>query len=201
MVCRSPPAAPTRSAPYLTLGSRFLYVLNRGVNGSGNGDCYGTGASACQNSNITQFAVGGNGILTSQETFYTQGINPFRLIADTSGSYLFVLDHDAPDNANPSTKDNCALALGTAVTTCGDITVFKIDQTTGRLSLVDECPGDGSQRPAADLFPGSGQSRRFCPESAGSSCTLTGARSSHLLPISPVAPRSSLITTPAPLDS
>lgn len=121
---------------YLTQGSRFLYVLNRGVNGSGTGDCYGTGANACQNANISQFAVGGNGVLTFQEQFYTQGINPFRMIADPTGSFLLVLDHDAPDNANPSSTDNCALALGTNVTTCGDVTVFKIEPSTGRLSLV-----------------------------------------------------------------
>jgi hypothetical protein len=127
-------ANPVRA--YLTLGSRFLYVLNRGTSGSGSGDCYGTGANACQNANIVEYAVGGNGILTPQETFYSQGINPFRMFADTSGDYIFVLDHDAPDNANPSSTDNCALALGGGVTTCGDITVFKIDQTTGRLSLV-----------------------------------------------------------------
>jgi len=127
-------ANPVRAV--LTLGSRFFYVLNRGVTASGSADCYGTGANACLNSNITQFVVGGNGTLTPQETFYSSGINPFRMIADPSGNYLFVLDHDAPDNANPSSGDNCALALGTSVTTCGDITVFKIDQDTGRLSLV-----------------------------------------------------------------
>ncbi|MGD1107301.1 MAG: beta-propeller fold lactonase family protein [Terracidiphilus sp.] len=127
-------ANPVRAV--LTLGSRFLYVLNRGVTASGSPNCYGTGANACLNSNITQFAVGGNGTLTPQETFYTQGINPFRMFADGSGNYLFVLDHDAPDNASPSSTDNCALALGKSVTTCGDITVFKIDQSTGRLSLV-----------------------------------------------------------------
>lgn len=127
-------ANPVRAV--LTLGSRFLYVLNRGVTASGSPDCYGTGANACLNSNITQFIVGGNGTLTPQETFYTSGVNPFRLFADPGGNFLFVLDHDAPDNANPSSTDNCALALGTSVTTCGDITVFKIDQNTGRLSLV-----------------------------------------------------------------
>lgn len=127
-------ANPVRAV--LTLGSRFLYVLNRGVTASGSPDCYGTGANACQNSNITQFAVGGNGTLTPQETFYSSGINPFRMIADSSGNYIFVLDHDAPDNAAPSSTDNCALALGSSVTTCGDVTVFKIDQNTGRLSLV-----------------------------------------------------------------
>ena len=103
-------ANPVRAV--LTLGSRFLYVLNRGMNAAGNADCYGTGANDCLNANITQFAVGGNGILTSQETSTPQGINPFRLLADSTGSYLLALDHDAPDNANPSSADGCALALG-----------------------------------------------------------------------------------------
>ena len=62
-------ANPVRAV--LLNGSRFLYVLNRGVNTEGSCDC--TTAYPCQNSNITQFAVGANGILTAQETFYTQG--------------------------------------------------------------------------------------------------------------------------------
>jgi 6-phosphogluconolactonase (cycloisomerase 2 family) len=112
----------------LLTGSRFLYVLNQGVNAQGGTTC--TTANPCQNSNITEFAVGGNGILTPQETFYTQGINPFRLIGDTSGNYLLALDHDSPSNAT------CKLALGASATTCGDITVFQVNQTTGRLTLV-----------------------------------------------------------------
>jgi len=124
----------------LLTGSRFLYILNRGATASGSGDC--TTADPCQNANITQYAVGGNGILTPQETFYTQGINPFRIIADSSGSYLYVLDHDAPDSANnpgyvppASGKNSCQNAL-TGVTACGDITAFSINQTTGRLQLI-----------------------------------------------------------------
>ncbi len=109
-------------------GGRFIYVLNRGVNQQGGSDC--TTADPCQYSNITQFAVGGNGILSPQETFYTQGINPFRLIADPAGNYLYVLDHDSPSGAS------CALSLGNGVTSCGDITAFKIDSATGRLTLV-----------------------------------------------------------------
>lgn len=119
-------ANPVRAV--LTNGSRFLYVLNRGTNGAGNGDC--TTATPCQGSNITQFAVGGNGSLTFQQTFYTQGINPFRLALDPTGNFLLVLDHDAPSGTA------CQAALGTSVTTCGDVTIFQIDQTTGRLSLV-----------------------------------------------------------------
>jgi hypothetical protein len=114
-------------------GSRFLYVLNRGVNKEGNGNC--TTADPCQNSNITQFEVGANGILTAQQTFATQGVNPFRIISDSSGSYIYVLEHDSPDNYNQSSNDGCALALG-GVQTCGDITAFQVNQTTGRLSLI-----------------------------------------------------------------
>jgi hypothetical protein len=135
-------ANPVRAV--LTLGSRFLYVLNRGANNSGNGDCLGTVATACANSNIQEFAVGGNGTLTPQETFDTQGVNPFRMITDTSGNYLLVLDHDAPDSASYTgatlplaTPNSCMLALGNSTTSCADVTVFKINQTTGRLSLVE----------------------------------------------------------------
>jgi len=83
-------ANPVRAV--LGTGSHYLYVLNRGVNAEGNGDC--TGADPCTGSNITQFIIGGNGSLTLQQTFYTQGLNPFRMMLDSSGSYLMVLDHD-----------------------------------------------------------------------------------------------------------
>jgi 6-phosphogluconolactonase (cycloisomerase 2 family) len=127
----------------LIQSSRFLYVLNRGVTASGGSDC--TSTDPCQNANITQFAVGANGILTPQETFFTQGINPFRMLSDSSGNYLFVLDHDSSINNLPSStsnpNSNCALALGNdsngnPITTCGDITVFSVNATTGRLTLV-----------------------------------------------------------------
>ena len=58
----------------LPTGGRFIYVLNRGVNAEGGSVC--TSADPCTKSNITQFAIGGNGILTSQQTFFTQGLNP-----------------------------------------------------------------------------------------------------------------------------
>lgn len=126
-------------------GSRFLYVLNRGVNAQGGSDC--TASDPCLNSNITQFAVGGNGILTPQETFYTQGINPTRLLTDASGNYLMVLDQEAPSSAG------CQLALGSSVTSCGDITVFKIDSITGRLSLVTNAQVTSSSGKPLTYFP------------------------------------------------
>jgi 6-phosphogluconolactonase len=128
-------ANPVRAV--LLPGSRFVYVLNRGTTASGGTDC--TTADPCQNGNITTFAVGANAILTPQEVFYTQGINPFRLLTDSSGAHLFVLDHDAQDNYaahyNPTTNA-CTAALGSGVETCGDVTVFTISSTTGHLSLV-----------------------------------------------------------------
>jgi 6-phosphogluconolactonase (cycloisomerase 2 family) len=136
-------ANPVRAV--LITGSRFLYVLNRGVNSSGGSVC--TTADPCQNSNIQQFAVGGNGILTAQETFFTQGINPFRLIGDSSGNFLYVLDHDAPNSAA------CALALGGTPTSCGDITAFQVNQTTGRLSLVVNAQVTSASGAALSYFP------------------------------------------------
>src|ERR1700738_771889 len=95
----------------LLAGSSFLYVLTRGGN-----NCSVT--APCTQANIVQFAVGGNGVLSQQGTFYTQGLNPFRMFADATGAHLFVLDHDAPSNAA------CSLVLGSRVTSCGDITAF-----------------------------------------------------------------------------
>ena len=137
-------------------GSRFLYVLNRGVNSAGNANC--TTADPCSNANVTQFAVGGNGILTPQQTFYTQGINPFRMVSDATGGFLLVLDHDSPaPNGQPSTASNpnpaCSLALGPKVTSCADVTVFKIDSTTGRLSLVTDAQVTSASGTPLTYFP------------------------------------------------
>jgi hypothetical protein len=136
-------ANPVRAV--LITGSRFLYVLNRGVNAEGNSNC--TTADPCQNPNITEFSVGGSGILTAQETFFTKGINPFRMIGDSSGNYLYVLDHDAPDNST------CALALGSSAATCGDITAFQVNQTTGRLSVVVNAQVTAANGTALPYFP------------------------------------------------
>lgn len=114
----------------LLTGSRFVYVLNRGANSTdGTANC--TASNPCNGANISLFAIGGNGILSQQgQTFFSQGINPIRLFADTAGNFLYVLDQIAPDNTS------CSLALGAGVNSCGDITAFKIDPNTGRLTLV-----------------------------------------------------------------
>ncbi len=133
----------------LLSGGRFLYVLNQGANADGGAVCTspGTSPGPCSGSNITQFAVGGNGILTAQETFYTQGINPFRIIGDSSGNYIYVLDHDAPSDSH------CFDINGNAASACADITTFKVDATTGRLSLVVNAQITAANGSALPYFP------------------------------------------------
>src|ERR1700723_1698291 len=72
----------------LLSGGRFVYVLNQGVTSDG-APC--SAADVCSDANITQFSIGGNGVLAPQGTYYTQGHNPFRLVADSSGTHLFAL--------------------------------------------------------------------------------------------------------------
>jgi 6-phosphogluconolactonase (cycloisomerase 2 family) len=141
----------------LISASRFLYVLNRGVNAEGGSVC--TTTDPCRNSNITQFEVGANGILTAQQVFYTEGVNPFRLIADSAGANLYVLDHDSPDpastNSNPiAAKNNpyCAAVIAGA-TTCGDITAFQVNPTTGRLELVVNAQVTSTSGASLPYFP------------------------------------------------
>jgi Lactonase, 7-bladed beta-propeller len=142
----------------LLTGSRFLYVLNRGVTASGSINC--TTADPCQNANITEFSVGGNGILTPQETFFTKGISPFRLIGDAAGDFLYVLDHDAPDSTaitgitpTAASPNSCTQALGSSTPSCGDVTAFQVNQTTGRLSLVVNAQVTSLSGAALPYFP------------------------------------------------
>ena len=82
-----------------------------------------------------------------KETFYTQGLNPFRIIADSSGSYIYVLDEVAPDSSA------CALALGAGVTFLWRYHSLQ-DRSQHRPS--DACRQRAShigQRTAVALFP------------------------------------------------
>jgi 6-phosphogluconolactonase len=141
----------------LLTGGNFVYVLNAGSNSSGGSTC--TADDPCTNANVTEFAVGGNGILTYQQTFFTQGFNPTRLLADTSGTHLFVLDQNAPgltDPTKPASASNpnayCA-AVVSGATTCGDVTVFSVNSTTGRLTLVTNAQLTSSQGTQVTYFP------------------------------------------------
>ena len=92
-------------------GGRYIYVLNQGSGGS-----QGVrGAS----SGISVFAVGGDGTLTYQVGYQSQGFVPIYEQFDSTGNFLYVLDR-----YSPSGDGN------------GSITAFQIDPNTGRLTLV-----------------------------------------------------------------
>jgi 6-phosphogluconolactonase (cycloisomerase 2 family) len=91
-------------------GGRYVYVVNEGV--------AATSTTPAVGGNIAEFSVGGDGILTFQANFFSQGTTPVWAASDSSGNYLYVLDQVSPDGVN------------------GDITVFQIASDTGRLTLV-----------------------------------------------------------------
>jgi 6-phosphogluconolactonase (cycloisomerase 2 family) len=90
-------------------GGNFVFVVNKGT-GKGDG-------------NIAVFAVGEDGILTFQATYQTAGNTPVWAAADGTGSFLYVLDSQAPDYNGTTNFD-------------GDVTVFGVDGSTGRLQLI-----------------------------------------------------------------
>ncbi len=99
-------------------GGRFVYVLNQGDAATGTA------------SNISLFQVGGDGVLTFQANYYSQGSDSISMLTDSSGSHLYVLDEYAPTTSKP-----CVASNGTAYPT-GDISAFSIDPNTGRLALI-----------------------------------------------------------------
>ncbi len=97
-------------------GGRYVYVVNKAT---------GT------NGNISVFSVGGDGVLTFQQTYNSQGNTPVWLAVDSTGNFLYVLDQQAPPIVTTTN--------GVTTTTpqnIGDVTVFAIAGDTGRLTLV-----------------------------------------------------------------
>ena len=92
----------------------YLYVLNGGCgNTPAQAACSNGGSQASQ---IDQFSIGGSGVLTHQQSFNPQGKNT--LVIQLSGNFLYALDQVAPNG------------------TVGDVSVFSVDPSTGRLSPV-----------------------------------------------------------------
>src|SRR5581483_3595578 len=77
---------------------------------------------------ITEFSVGGDGSLTYQQTFHSQGSEPVWMQFDSTNSYLYVLDKYSHNYQSDPTKAGYDIN--------GSITVFSVDPTTGRLTLV-----------------------------------------------------------------
>jgi 6-phosphogluconolactonase (cycloisomerase 2 family) len=115
-------------------GGRFLYVVNKGsalpVDVNGGVTCQ----SGAGGGNIAEFSVGGQGVLTFQQSFVSQGCTPVWAAHDSTGNFLYVLDQYAP---NAKCLSNGQPEAPAPPNTCtGEITVFSVDPNTGRLSLV-----------------------------------------------------------------
>jgi 6-phosphogluconolactonase (cycloisomerase 2 family) len=115
-------------------GGRFMYVINKGsaltpdVNGGV------TCQSGAGGGNIAEFSVGGQGVLTFQQSFVSQGCTPVWAAHDSTGNFLYVVDQYAP---NAKCLSNGQPEAPAPPNFCnGEITVFSVDPNTGRLSLV-----------------------------------------------------------------
>ena len=148
MACPSPPAAPIPVRAVLLTGSRFLYVLNRASTAAGGSDC--TTADPCQNSNITQFAVGGNGILAAAGDLLHPGHQSLPPDRRLLGQLPLRARPRCPGQQclyrHEPRHQHLRQALGANTTSCGDITAFS-DQPDHRTPVSGrQCPGDGGQR-------------------------------------------------------
>jgi 6-phosphogluconolactonase (cycloisomerase 2 family) len=107
-------------------GGRYVYVINKG----GGAATSASGALPCGTTGgIAEFGVGGQGVLTFQQCFQSQGSTPVWAAHDSTGNFLYVLDQIAP-------SANCDVTHINTASCYGDITVFSMDPSTGRLTLV-----------------------------------------------------------------
>ncbi|HTH52420.1 MAG TPA: beta-propeller fold lactonase family protein [Edaphobacter sp.] len=115
-------------------GGRYVYVVNKGVPASG--------TNAGTPGNIALFSVGGDGTLTFQQSYTSRGNTPVWDTVSSDGSFLYVLDSQYPDTPEFPNPNHL-----------GSITVFAIDQNTGRLQLVPNQQVKDSNQTQLTFFP------------------------------------------------
>lgn len=115
-------------------GGRYLYLINTGATNA---------QGQLSGQNISEFSVGGDGTLTFQQQYSSQGQTPVWAAADSSGNFLYVLDSLAKAGSTYAAQG------------LGAITVFALDPNTGRLSLVTNNQIKDPQNPGVNLnyFP------------------------------------------------
>lgn len=128
---------------------RYIYVLNQGTNPTTN--------STPPDANISVFAVGGEGTLTFQQKYPTQGFYHQWLALDGQGTHLFVLDkYSASGDGN------------------GALTTYAIDSNTGRLTLVPQTASTPSGGTAPNYLE-VGQSPKMMSVTSGCVFTINQA--------------------------
>jgi 6-phosphogluconolactonase (cycloisomerase 2 family) len=99
-------------------GGRFVYVINSGATitpTAGKQPAIATGEG------IVEYSVGSGGVLTYQNTYFGQGVQPIYASLDSTGNFLYVVDKYSPDWSSTGN---------------GSITAFSIAGDTGRLTLI-----------------------------------------------------------------
>ena len=136
-------------------GGRFLYVLNQGTFAY-NSDGSTTGTA----SNISLFQIGGNGVLTFQASYSSQGNKSLSILADSSGSHIYILDDYETSNgsaiastASQTSSTPCLDSSDGRYYPTGDISAFLIDPNTGRLSLITNAQVSNPNGTQLTYFP------------------------------------------------
>jgi 6-phosphogluconolactonase len=138
-------------------GGRYVYVLNQGTPKviDAAGDIQWTGA------NISLFSIGGEGSLSYQLSYPSQGFGSKRLALSTNGSYLYVLDqyqpgstpNETPASPTQSAAFPCYDSTNNVYRPAGDITAFSIDPSTGRLFLLQNQQQQNALGTPLSYFP------------------------------------------------
>jgi 6-phosphogluconolactonase len=137
-------------------GGRYVYVLNQGKpTTNSDGSITWTGA------NVSLFSIGGDGSLSFQESYLSSGFGSLRLALSTGGTYLYVLDQYQPGNTPNTTAASTSVSTATpcydssagVYRPAGDISVFSIDSSTGRLFLIQNQQQQNSLGTPLTYFP------------------------------------------------
>ena len=140
----------------LLTGGRYVYVLNQGKpTKAADGTIAWTGA------NVSLFSIGGDGGMAYQLSYPSQGFGSLRLALSTGGTYLYVLDEYQPGTTPSTTAASTSIGAATpcydsasgVYRPAGDITVFSIDPSTGRLFLVQNQQQQNALGSPLSYFP------------------------------------------------
>ncbi|HEX4037643.1 MAG TPA: hypothetical protein VHX37_06260 [Acidobacteriaceae bacterium] len=145
---------PIRSV--LLPGGRYVYVLNEGA-----AKYDGAGNINWSDANIALFSIGGDGGLSYQLSYQSQGYGSIRLALGPSSNILYVLDtyqpggttNYTPGSPTYSAATPCYDAAYSVYRPAGDITAFSIDGSTGRLFLLTNQQQQNAQGSALTYFP------------------------------------------------
>ncbi len=140
----------------LLSGGRYLYVLNQGTpSTAADGTITWTGG------NISLFSIGGDGSLSYQLSYPSQGLGSLRLSLSAAGNYLYVLDKYQPGTTPNVTPASPAISAATpcydstsgVYRPAGDVSVYSIDSSTGRLFLVQNQQQQNALGTPLSYFP------------------------------------------------